>query len=216
MHKAQWRYAQLLDNTASGQALLDAWTAGHIRRGDVALQFSINSAQLCADRPSEAWFFIWVIHNLLLIMRYKKTFVILGAIIPGPSKPWDIDYFMFPLLYRIAALQCGLRIYDTSLNAMVQSCPLVILGMADSPGSAFMSGMVGHSGCIGCHLYCDMPSRHHMHDNHYYPAMNHLHNYDVEGCSHPDVSDEDLDAFQKALPRSTKPTWTACWLGVLH
>ena len=193
------------DDTASGQALLDAWTAGHIGRGDVALQFSIDGAQLRADRPSEAWFFIWVIHNLPPTMRYKKTFIIPGAIVPGPSKPWDIDSFMFPSLYHIAALQReGLRIYDASLNAMVQSRPLVILGTADSPGSAFMSGMVGHSGRVGCRLYCDMPSRRRMHDGHYYPAMNRPHNYDVEGCSHPDVSDEDLDAFQKSLPRKYK------------
>jgi hypothetical protein len=53
------------DDMASGKALLDAWVKGQIKRGNVTLQFSINSAQLCADRPSEAWFFIWVIHNLL-------------------------------------------------------------------------------------------------------------------------------------------------------
>ena len=128
-----------------------------------------------------------------------------GAIIPGPSKSWDIDSFMFPSLYHITTLQHeGLRIYNVSLNAMVQSHPLVILGMADSPGSAFMSGMVSHSDCVGCHLYYDMPSRHHMHDSHYYPAMNHPHNYNVEGCSHPDVSDEDLDPVQKSLPRKYK------------
>ena len=54
----------IYDDTASGQALIDAWDKGHIKRGNIALQFSIDSAQLHADRPSEAWFFIWVIHNL--------------------------------------------------------------------------------------------------------------------------------------------------------
>ena len=189
------------DDTASGQALLDAWTVGHIKRGDVALQFSIDGAQLRADRPSEAWFFIWVIHNLPPNMRYKKVFVIPGAIVPGPGKPWDIDSFMFPSLYHIAALQReGLSIYDASLSSMVQSRPLVILGTADSPGSAFMSGMVGHSGRVGCRLYCDMPSRRRMGDGHYYPAMNRPHDYDVDGCCHPDVLDEALDDFQKGLP----------------
>jgi hypothetical protein len=52
------------NDTASGQALLDAWNTGNIKRGNVALQFSIDSAQLQADRPSKAWFFIWVFHNL--------------------------------------------------------------------------------------------------------------------------------------------------------
>ena len=44
------------NNTASGQALIDAWDEGHLKRGDVALQFSIDGAQLHADQPSEAWF----------------------------------------------------------------------------------------------------------------------------------------------------------------
>jgi hypothetical protein len=160
------------NDTASGQALIDAWGSGDLKRGDVALQFSIDSAQLCADKPSEAWFFIWVFHNLPPNMRYKKSFMIPGAIVPGPNKPWDIDSFMFPSLYHIAALQLeGLTVYDASLGALVKSCPLVVFGTADSPGSAFMSRMVGHSGCVRCCLYCDMPSRHRMHDSHYYPAV---------------------------------------------
>jgi hypothetical protein len=193
------------DNTASGQALLDAWCDGGLRQGDVALQFSIDGAQLRADRPSEAWFFIWVIHNLPPTMRYKKAFVIPGAIVPGPGKPWDIDSFMFPSLYHIAALQReGLTVYDTSLGSLIQSRPLVVFGTADSPGSAFMSGMVGHSSHIGCRLYCDMPSRRRMGDSHYYPTMNRPHNYSVSGCCHMDISDEDLEKYQEGLPSKYK------------
>ena len=110
----------IYDDTVSSQALIDAWDEGHIKRGDIALQFSIDGAQLRADRPSEAWFFIWVIHNLPPNMRYKKAFVIPGVIVPGPKKPWDIDSFMFPSLYHIAALQReGLNVYDTSLGTLV-------------------------------------------------------------------------------------------------
>ena len=111
------------DDTASGQALLDTWCKGSLRQGGVALQFLIDSAQLYADRCSEAWFcFIWVIHNLLPNIHYKNAFVIPGAIIPGPNKPWYIDLFMFPLLYHIVALQHeGLTVYDASLTSLVQS-----------------------------------------------------------------------------------------------
>lgn len=195
----------LYDNTASGQALIDAWDNGHIKKGDVALQFSIDGAQLHTDRPSEAWFFIWVIHNLPPNMCYKKAFVIPGAIVPGLQKPWDINSFMFPFLYHIAALQHeGLAIYNTSLDTLVQSCPLVVFRTAVSPGNAFMSGKVGHSGRIGCQLYCEMPSRHHMNDGHYYPVMNFLHDYAVNGCCHPDISDENLETFQEDLPGKYK------------
>ena len=154
-----------------------------IKHSNVVLQFSIDGDQLCADRPSEAWFFIWVTHNLPPNMWYKKVFVIPGAIVPGLSKPWDIDLFMFSSLYHIAALQCkGLTIYDASLGSLVRSHPLVVFGTADSPRSTFMSSMVGHSGHAGCHLYCDIPSSCCTNGGHYYPAMNCPHNYTIEGC----------------------------------
>ena len=203
----------LYDDTASGKALIDAWDNGHIKKGDIALQFSIDVAQLHADRPSEAWFFIWVIHNLPLNMCYKKVFVILGAIVPGPKQQWDIDSFMFPSLYHIAALQCeGLSIYDTSLGNLVQSCPLVVFGTADSPGNAFMSGTVSHSGHVGCCLYCEMLSRHCTNNGHYYLVMNCPLDYAVDGCCHPDISDDNLRKFQEDLPGKYKEN-LQCLLG---
>ena len=45
-----------------------------------------------------------------------------------------------------------------------------------------------------------MPSRHRTGDSHYYPAMNLPDNYNVDGCSHPDISDEDLESFREGLP----------------
>ena len=189
------------NDTTSGLALIDAWDRGDLKMGDVAMQFSIDGAQLRADKPSEAWFFVWVFHNLPPSMRYKKAFVIPGVIVPGPEKPWDIDSFMFPSLYHIAALQReGLTVYDASLGTIVRSRPLVVFGTADSPGSAFMSGMVGHSSCVGCRLYCDMPSRRWTGDSHYYPTMNRPHDYDVDGCCHRDISDSDLEEYQVGIP----------------
>jgi hypothetical protein len=63
-----------------------------------------------------------------------------------------------------------------------------------------MSGMVGHSGRAGCRLYCDMPSRRRTGDSHYYPAMNHLDNYNVDRCCHPDISDDALEEYREGLP----------------
>ena len=93
------------DDTACGQELLDAWRDGCFKRNDVALQFSIDGAQLRRDQQSKAWVFIWVIHNLPPELRYKKAFVIPGTIVPGPNKPGDIDSFLFLSLYHMAALQ---------------------------------------------------------------------------------------------------------------
>ena len=85
--------------------------------------------------------------------------------------------------------------------------------MADSPGSAFMSGMVSHSGHVGCHLYCNMPSRRCAGNSHYYAAMNLPDNYNINGCCHPDVSDKDLKSFREGLPKKYKEN-LSCLLAV--
>ena len=151
----------MYNDTACGKDLIDAWNSGRFQKTDIALQFSIDSAQLWRDKPSEAWVFIWVIHNLPPEIRYKKVFVIPGAIVPGPNKPGDLNSFLFPSLYHVSALQReGLRIYDAYLDTLIpRSIPSVLFSTADSPGSASMSGMVGHSGKFGCRLCCDMPGR---------------------------------------------------------
>ena len=194
------------DDTSCGKELLDAWTAGVFRKTDVALQISIDGAQLRADQPSEAWVFIWIIHNLPPSLRYKKQFVIPGAIVPGPNKPGDIDSFLFPSVFHVASLQReGLKIYDASTDAYIlKSTPVIIFATADSLGSASMSGMVGHSGKWGCRLYCDMPSRHRTGDGHYYPIMHRPHDYDLIGCSHSDVHNEDLSRYRADLAQKYK------------
>jgi Transposase family tnp2 len=191
------------DDTACGTELLVAWESGRFGSSDIALQFSINGAQLRPDQPSEAWVFIWVIHNLPPSMRYKKDFVIPGAIVPGPNKPRELDSFLFPSLSHVAALQReGLKIYDASTDTLIpRSIPCIVFATADSLGSAAMSGMVGHGGRYGCRLYCDMPGRRRDGDSHYYPVMALPHSYDIPGCSHPDISSGDLHSYRSELPR---------------
>lgn len=85
-------------------------------------------------------------------MQYKKDFVIPGAIVPGPNKPGDLESFLLPSLYHVAALQHeGLQIHNSYTNTLIpHSIPCVLFGTADSLGSASMSGMVGHIGRYGC------------------------------------------------------------------
>ena len=136
-------------------------------------------------------------------MWYKKDFVIPRAIVPGPNKPGDLDLFLYPSLCHIAALQCeGLRIYDLSINALIPcSIPCVLFRTADSLGSVAMSGMVGHIGKYGCHLYCNMHGHCQDGDSHYYPAMALPRNYDGQGCLHPDITVDDLCNQQANLPQ---------------
>jgi hypothetical protein len=91
------------DNISCGKYILYAWESGALLKNDVALQLSIDGAQLQSDQPSDVWVFIWTIHNLPPSLHYKKCFVIPGAIVPGPNKPGDIDSFLFPSLRHVAS-----------------------------------------------------------------------------------------------------------------
>jgi hypothetical protein len=97
----------------------------------------------------EAWIFIWVIHNLSPDMHYKKVFVILGVIVPGPNKASEIDSFYSHCF--TTSLQCeSLKVYDSSLNMVnPNASPMVIFSTVDIPSSALMSEMIGHTGKMG-------------------------------------------------------------------
>jgi hypothetical protein len=194
-------YLDKYDDTSCGKELINAWNKGTFQKSNIALQLSIDGAQLRPDQPSEAWVFIWIFHNLPPQFCYKKRFVIPGSIVPGLKKPEEIDLFLFPLISHVAALQRkGLQVYDAYLDAYIPcAIPMIIFATADSLGSASMSGMVGHSGRFGCCLYCDMPSRHCKGDGQYYPALQCPHNYNLAGCSHPDIHDRDLQKYRSNL-----------------
>ena len=186
------------DDTCCGQEYLSAVCAGRIRDDDVMIQLSFDSAQLYRDKVSDCWMYIYVIHNLPPEIRYKKTYVIPGGFIPGPQKPKHIDSFIFPGLHHISALQKeGLRIWDVFRATYIeQSIPFIAFGTADSPAMANMTGMVGHHGKYGCCLYCGLPGRRHEQDPHYYPVMLKPVDYMVSGCTHDDITFQDLQQYR--------------------
>ena len=185
------------DDTACSQDLLQAWASGRFTKDDIALQLSIDGAQLYRDRTSDCWIFIWIIHNLPPGLRYKKAFVIPAGFVPG--KPKEMDSFLFPSLYHVAAIQCeGLKYFDASTStAIPRSVPLVVIASADGPGAASMSGFVGHSGKQGCRLYCEITGRRRENDGHYFPVMSKPHLYNIPGCCHRDVTFKDLRQFRQ-------------------
>ena len=86
----------------------------------------------------------------------KKAFVIPSSFVP--DKPKEMDSFLFPSLYHVAAIQHeGLKYFDASTSTPIpHSTPLVVTASADGPGAASMSGFVGHSRKQGCQLYCEI------------------------------------------------------------
>ncbi|EJF61375.1 hypothetical protein DICSQDRAFT_28419, partial [Dichomitus squalens LYAD-421 SS1] len=70
-------------------------------------------------------------------------------------KPKNIDSFLFPGLYHVAALQNNpLKIWDSYRQRFMHSRPIILFATGDTPAMAYMNGLVGHSGAHGCRLFC--------------------------------------------------------------
>jgi hypothetical protein len=176
-----------------GTEMIHAFRDGRIGPDDIVLMFSIDGAQLYAQKLSSCWIYIWVLLNLSPTRRYQKKHVFIGGFIPGPNNPKNIESFLFPGLGHLAALQReSLRIWDSKLQREVRSRVFLALLTADGPGMMHITGFVGYHGKHGCRLYCGMPGRRERHGKHYFPALLRPSNYDVDGSMHGDVDVRDL------------------------
>lgn len=194
-----------VDDYFYGSDYIEAVRDGRIQENDMVLMLSFDGAQLYRNKQSDCWIYIWVIMDLDPGIRYKKKFVLPGAVIPGPNKPKKPDSFLFPGLHHVAALQNeGLRIWDASQDLVVISRLFFAMGAADGPGLVYLNGFVGHHGKNGCRVFCSLIGRHKPGVSHYYPAFYKPHNYSVAGCDHGDYSYENppprsLEEFERLL-----------------
>jgi hypothetical protein len=138
-----------------GTDLIEAFRDMRIREDDLVLMFSMDRAQLYAQKQSACWIYIWVLFNLAPDRRYKNKHVFIGSFIPGPNNPKNTDSFLFPGLYHLAALQMeGLQLWDSALQREVHSKVFLALLTANGPGMMHVTGLVGYHGKHGCRLYC--------------------------------------------------------------
>ncbi|KJA13784.1 hypothetical protein HYPSUDRAFT_151137, partial [Hypholoma sublateritium FD-334 SS-4] len=176
-----------------GSDYLENVRNGNIKGADMVLMFSMDGAQLYAHKSSDCWIYLWILFDLSPSERYKKKHVLPGGFIPGPNKPKNMDSFLFPGLYHLAAIQNeGLPVWDASSNQLSQSNLFLALNTADGPAMAYLNGLVGHHGKYGCRLYCSVPGRHKPNGTHYYPALLKPVDFHVTGCDHSDISHDSL------------------------
>jgi hypothetical protein len=100
------------DDTACSQDLLQAWASGRFTKNDIALQFSIDSAQLYRDRTSDCWMFIWIIHILPPDYVTKRLSSSLVALFLVNQRKWTRFYF----LHSITSLPYNARASSTSTS----------------------------------------------------------------------------------------------------
>ncbi|KAG7085705.1 hypothetical protein E1B28_003249 [Marasmius oreades] len=103
------------------------------------------------------------------------------------------DSFKLPTLAHLAACQRrGVPIWDALLNKSSRKYPFLLFALTDTVATAHMSKSVGHHGCSGCQLLCEMPGHHKPGVGTYYPALLRLNSTRLPPSSaHPDI-DVDL------------------------
>ena len=191
------------DDILSGSEAQDLAERLNITGHDTIVSSSLDGAQLYQNKKSDTWISIWILHNLSPNQRYQKKHILPGTIIPGPNKPKIIDSYLFRGVHHLSALQrenngAGLRMWDASENAIIQSRIIFSLATADAVGLTELDGRVGHHGTHGCRLGCSMKGRHKPHTGHYFAVHLKPNNYTIQDCNHPDVDIRNLSTLPPA------------------
>jgi hypothetical protein len=199
--EATGKLPTVLDDILCGADYLKLATEGKIKKYDSVLLLSLDGAQLCDNKKSDVWIYIWILVDLAPDKRYKIRNILPGGVIPGPQAPGDIDSFLFPGLAHVSALQKeGLPIWDAFSREPQLSRLFILLVLADSIGMGDVSGSVGHHGRKGCRLLCRFKGRNKHHGLQYYPALLRPHGHE----NHRSSSHDDVDVNSLPVPDPVK------------
>lgn len=135
---------QLFNDWVCGEAITDAFEKKHIGPHDFVLMISLDGAQLYRNKQSDCWIYIWVVMNHSPDVRYKRKHILVGAVIPGPNKPKNVDSYLFPGIRHVSALQKqGLSVWNAHDNTVHTSYPFLAFATADTPGAVYLNGLAG-------------------------------------------------------------------------
>ncbi|KAI9069776.1 hypothetical protein FKP32DRAFT_1599691 [Trametes sanguinea] len=149
-----------ISDIIDGADFWDACQRGRITEDDTCVLFSMDGAQLYEHKASNCWIYIWILVDVAPGSRYKKRYVLPGAIIPGPTKPKNFESFLFPEFHHVAALQNeGFSIWDAARDVVFISRPWIVSAGADAIGAPDITGLVSHHGKQGCRHRCGRKGR---------------------------------------------------------
>jgi len=100
----QTGYLGKYSDALHGTDLIEAFHNMCIGEDNLMLMFSMDGAQLYAQKQSACWIYIWVLFNLTPDRWYKKKHIFIGGFILGPNNPKNTDSFLFLGLYHLATL----------------------------------------------------------------------------------------------------------------
>ncbi|KZV59104.1 hypothetical protein PENSPDRAFT_760503 [Peniophora sp. CONT] len=183
-----------------GTEYTDARLRGDIGPHDFVLMYSTDGAQLFEHKASNFWIYIWILVDVAHDKRYKKKYILPGAIVPGPNKPKNTDSFNYPGFRSVAAMcKDGIEIWDARTEETHTSRPYVFIAGADAVAAPEAAGFVPHHGRMGCRRRCMQAGRRKPDGgSHYYPMATkpRIPPYNVPGSNHDDYDPRDLGPTQ--------------------
>jgi hypothetical protein len=113
---------EVYDDTACSHDLLQAWASGRFTKDDIALQLSIDGAQLYRDKAFDCWMFIWIVHNLRPGYGTQNHSLSRAALFLDPINPGRLTpYFhrsIILLLYNAKASKYLMRLRLQKYSAL--------------------------------------------------------------------------------------------------
>lgn len=73
---------------------------------DIALTASLDGYNIFKQKTDDCWMILFINANLKPEDRVKQNNLLIGALIPGPSTPGDLNSFLRPVIDEIKELEC--------------------------------------------------------------------------------------------------------------
>jgi hypothetical protein len=120
------------------------------QKTDTAISISGDGAMLTMKKDSDVWVLVVTILNLPPNMRSRAANIIIPLVIPGPSKPGNVESFVYVLYEELAKLSVGVWTKDAFSDKYFLLKVYLCGVLGDMPGSAKLSKMAGHMARYGC------------------------------------------------------------------
>lgn len=73
---------------------------------DIALTASLDGYNIFKQKTDDCWIILFINANIQPENRVKKNNLLIGALIPGPSAPGDLNSFLHPVIDELKELEC--------------------------------------------------------------------------------------------------------------
>ncbi|GES80966.1 transposase domain-containing protein [Rhizophagus clarus] len=122
--------------------------------GDV-FDASLDGYNIFKQKTDDCWIILFINANIPPENCVKRNNLLIGALIPGPSAPGDLNSFLYPIIEELKELEHGIRCHDGYTNQDFILHYSVVSWSGDTPALAKLMCTTGHNSYQGCR-YCDL------------------------------------------------------------